>query len=442
MGSDNDAGANVDRDTDADGARNPDAAVARDADSGVGAGTTETAETAEAAPFVERLFGMTVDSLTLFGVYLGDRLGLYEALADGEARTTGELAAETDTHERYVREWCEAMTVWDVLAVDDPAQAAAERRYALPAAYAAPLVDESFADFVGSLPQLVVGAVTPIDRVADAFRTGEGVPYAAYGQALHEGQGRINRPAFLHDLPDEWLPAMPDVDARLREPGARVLDVGCGHGWSTIGIAGAYPDVDVVGVDLDAPSIDAARVHVDEAGLTDRVSLRVGDAAAAARTFGTGSFDLAVALECVHDVTDPVAVLRSMREAVGEDGTALVVDERVGESFAEPTEVEGIMYGWSVLHCLPVGMVARDGHDHEIGTGGEATTGAPESTAPAAAAAVAGESDASASATPPAGTGTVMRPATLREYATAAGFGSVEVLPVESFFFRLYRLEA
>jgi predicted O-methyltransferase YrrM len=391
--------------------------------------TTEPTTDRDAEAFAERVYGVAVDSLTLYGLYIGDRLGLFRALADagsagaeseagergdeGGARdereagsdgiAPGELAAATGTDERYVREWCEAMTVWGVLTVEDRGAPAAERRYALPRAYVGPLVDEESLEFVGALPQLVVGAAAPVAAVLDAFRTGAGVPYAAYGRDLHEGQGRINRPAFVHDLPGEWLTAMADVDERLREPGARVLDVGCGYGWSSVAVADAYPDCEVLGVDLDESSVEAAREHVAAAGLADRVALRVGDAATVApeAAAADGPFDLPLALECVHDMSDPVGVLAGVREGLADDGVLLVADERVGEAFEEPSDVEEMMYGWSVLHCLPVGR----------------------------------------SAAPAVGTGTVMRPGTLREYAREAGFERVEVLPVEHLFLRLYRLE-
>ncbi|MFD1512634.1 class I SAM-dependent methyltransferase [Halomarina rubra] len=359
-----------------------------------------TDETATDA-FAERLYEAAVGALDLYGVYLGDELGYYRALADGPL-TVADLAARTGTDERYTREWCEQQVTTGVLRTEwtDDTDDADERHYELPSAYIEALVDEESLSFVAPFGQLVVGAMAPREAILDAYRTGAGVPFEAYGRPLREGQSRINRPAFLTLLGEEWLPALPDVDERLRstdpEP-ARVADVGCGGAWSCIGMARAYPEIRVDGYDLDAASVEMARENVREAGLDDRISVHHADASDAL----DGDYDLVTAFECVHDMADPVGALATMADLAGEDGTLLVVDERVGETFGDPTDVEAMMYGWSIVHCLPVGR--EDDH----------------STA----------------------TGTVMRADTFREYAAAAGVDEVEVLPIESDFFQFYRLD-
>jgi len=206
---------------------------------------------------------------------------------------------------------------------------------------------------------------------------------------------------FLQQLGQEWLPAVPDIHARLQaDPPARVADIGCGVGWSSIGIAQAYPKVRIDGYDLDEPSIELAQANLREANLNGRVTFQVRDAGDSALA---GQYDLVTAFECVHDMSDPVGVLRTMRRLANETGAVVIVDERVGDTFT-PTgnEVEWMMYGWSVLHCLPVGMADQ----------------------------------------PSTGTGTVMRAGTLRRYAQEAGFHEVEVLPIDNFFFQFYRLIA
>jgi ubiquinone/menaquinone biosynthesis C-methylase UbiE len=188
------------------------------------------------------------------------------------------------------------------------------------------------------------------------------------------------------------------VHEALRQPGARILDVGCGAGWSTIALARAYPAASVEGVDVDAPSVEMARRNAASAGLEDRVVFRTADAG----TLGSEAYDAAFAFECVHDMSRPVDVLTAVRRAVRPEGFLVVMDEAVAEEFtAGGDELERFMYACSIFICLPDGM----------------------------------------SSAPSAGTGTVMRSSTLREYAHGAGFGNVDVLPIEDFsFFRFYRL--
>lgn len=349
--------------------------------------------------FIERMVQSVSGALDIFTVYLGDRLGYYEVLAADGALTPAELAARTGTHPRYVREWLEQQTVAGVLAVEDARAAAEQRRFYLPAGHDEVLADRESLDYLAPMAQLVAGAVHPLAALVSAYRTGGGVPFADYGADLREGQARINRAAFLYQMGQEWLPAIPDVHARLQaSPAARVADVGCGAGWSSIGIARSYPSVRVDGFDLDEPSVGLARENAAEAGVGGRVQFHVRDAADPGFS---GRYDLVTAFECLHDVSDPVGVLRAMRGLANDTGAVLVVDERVGDTFTEAgNDVEQMMYGWSVLHCLPAGMADQ----------------------------------------PSAATGTVMRTDTLRAYARAAGFRDVEVLPIDNFFFRFYRL--
>ena len=349
--------------------------------------------------FVGRLLKSLAGAFDVFSVYLGDQLGWYRALAEGGELTSAELAARTNSVERYAREWLEQQAVAGILAVADETRPAAERRYRLPAGHVEPLIDHDSLNYLAPLFQLFVGAVRPLPQLLEAYRHGGGVPFAAYGADLREGQAAVNRPAFLHQLSQEWLAAMPDVQARLQgSPPARVADFGCGFGWSSIGLAQGYPNARVDGFDLDEASIARAIENARQHGVAGRVHFQVRDAADPALA---GQYDLVTAFECVHDLSDPVGALRTMRRLAAEGGTVLIVDERVGDQFAaNGGDVEAMMYGWSILHCLPVGL-----------------------------------------ADPPAvGTGTVMRAGTLRGYALEAGFREVEVLPIENFFFQFYRL--
>ncbi len=337
----------------------------------------------------------------IFTVYIGDRLGFYRALADRGPLTSMELARQTSTHERYVREWLEQQTIAGILAVEDEKAEPKERRFRIPPGHAEVLCDRESLYYLAPLTQTAVGATRPVSQVLDAFRNGGGVPFSDYGVDLREGQARSNRAMFLHQLGSEWLPAITDVHARLQaDPPARVADVGCGVGWSSIGIAKTYPKVHVDGFDLDEPSIATAIENAAQADLADRVRFLIRDAGDPKLA---GQYDLVTAFECVHDMSDPVAALRAMRSLAGETGAVLVVDEKVAEKFTgEGDDLERMMYGWSVLHCLPVGMAD----------------------------------------TPSAETGTVMRPDTFRRYARDAGFADVEILPIDHLFFRFYRLIA
>ncbi len=348
-----------------------------------------------------RLFEATLGAMDLFAVYLGDRLGYYRALAADGPATSADLAARTGTHERYAREWLEQQAVSGILACDNRRADSGERCFRLPAGYEAVLVDPDSLTAMAPLAQIFVGCVKPLPAILDAFRTGAGVPYADYGADLHEGQAGMTRPQFRHLLAQEWLPALPDVHARLQaDPPARVADIGMGLGWSSIAIAQAYPSVLVDGFDLDEVSVQAARANARAAGVADRVAFHVRDAGDAELAW---RYDFALAVECVHDMPNPVSVLGAMRRLVGEGGTALVVDEKVADQFAAPgDDVERYMYGFSILHCLPVGMTEQ----------------------------------------PSAATGTVMRSDTFRRYASEAGFRAVEILPIEHDFFRFYRLTA
>ncbi len=362
-----------------------------------GAAADAAAERRDA--LVGRLFEATLGMMDLVTVYLGDRLGLYRALAGRGPITAGELAARTGTAERYAREWLEQQAVGGILDVDDPGGPPSDRRYSLPPGHVEALLDEDSLSYITPLARQMIGAVTPLPALLAAFRGGGGVPYEDYGADMREGIAAANRVLFLNQLGQEWLPAMPDVHARLQaSPPARVADVACGTGWSSIALARAYPKVRVDGLDLDEASIATARANAAREGLAGRVRFSVQDAAHPALA---GRYDLVTAFECVHDMAHPVEALRAMRGLLAPGGAVLIADERVAEVFTAPgDEIERLMYGFSVLHCLPVGMAAQ----------------------------------------PSAGTGTAMRPATLRDYATRAGFRDLAILPIAHDLWRFYRL--
>ena len=347
---------------------------------------------------VGRLFEAALGTFDLAALHVGERLGLYAALADGPHTAPG-LAAATGTAPRYIREWLEQQAVTGILAVDDTEAGEDERRYSLPNGHREVLLHPESLAFMAPVARLMMGMAAQTPALIDAFRTGAGLSWEAYGADVREGQASMNRPMFANLLGPEWLARIPDVDERLRsDPPARVADIAVGGGWSAIALARAYPKILVDGLDLDPSSIDLARANLATTEVADRVTFSIRDAADPGLA---GQYDLATIFEAVHDFSQPVAVLRAVRSLLAPGGSLLVADERVAERFTAPGDaVERFMYGFSFLLCLP-NVLADD---------------------------------------PSAGTGTVMRPDVLRRFATEAGFSRLEVLPIEADFWRFYRL--
>jgi 2-polyprenyl-3-methyl-5-hydroxy-6-metoxy-1,4-benzoquinol methylase len=361
---------------------------------------TEQLDQAKAEAFTERLFSAALGSLDVLNLYLGDRLGLYKALAADGPATPPELATRANIHPRYAREWLEQQAASGVMEVDDAAKPEDERRYTLPEAHAIALVDPESPFSMAPLGRALVSCAVTLPKVVDAFRTGGGVDWADYGTDGIEAQGDFNRPWLVHQFGQEYLASIPDVHARLQaSPPARVADVACGVGWASIAIARAYPNATVDGFDLDSSSIELARKHATEAGVADRVQFHVRDAADPAVE---GLYDLAVVIEAIHDLSRPVEALAAIRGLLHPSASAIIADERTAEAFTAPAEpLEQLLYGVSVLLCLPAAMAEQ----------------------------------------PSAATGTVLRPSVMRRYASEAGFAEVEVLDsIDHPMLRFYRL--
>ncbi len=343
----------------------------------------------------ERLFRDALGALELYAVYLGERLGLYRALADGLPNTSSELAERTGTAERYVREWLEHHAAGGLLDVDDPKAEPEVRRYRMPPEHVPILADPDDVRYEAFRGVDIVRGGRPLPDLVEAFRSGGAPPPLSWEP---EGRAEFNRAVFLNLLGKQWLPAIPDVDRRLRaEPPARVADIACGTGWSSIAMAQAYPKIGVDGFDLDQNVIALARRNAADARVSDRVRFSVTDA----KDIDSPGYDLVTIIEALHDMSRPIEVLRAARDILAEGGSLLVLDEVVEDEFTAPaSEREQYEYGWSVVSCLPGAM-------------GDLQTAA---------------------------TGAVMRPSTVRRYATEAGFRDVEVVPVEAEQFRFYRL--
>jgi SAM-dependent methyltransferase len=375
-------------------ATNPTEAI----DLAVTAAAAQVATDDEVEAFADKVFGDLLGALNAAASTIGVRLGWYQALADNGSLDSGELAAATNTDERYAREWLEHQTVAGYLEVIDATATALERRFVLSPAGAMVLTNRESLAYMAPFVSFLSTLGGNLDHLIEVYRTGEGFGWHEHGDGARCGQAEANRPLFLQLLATEYLPSVADVHAKL-SAGARVADVGCGMGWSAIGMAKAYPNVTVDGYDIDGPSIERAVDNAADAGLSERVRFHTADVG----TLTGERYDLAMAFECIHDLPDPVAVLSAMRDMVEPGGDVIVMDERVGDVFTgESDPVEQMFYGFSLLCCLPDGRNA--------------------STSVA--------------------TGTVMRRPTFETYANEAGYSTVEVLPIENDFFRFYRLTA
>ncbi len=358
---------------------------------------TTTPKTWSAEELADRVFEACLGAFDVYTMHIGRKLGLYEHLADG-SHTAEELAQRTGTSERYVREWLEQQAVSGIVEVAEPSTDDRRRRYRLPAGYAEVLTDHDSLWYFGPAASMVAAAGVQVPQLVEAFRSGGGVAWDDFGDDMRVGQGEMNRPLFLHVLGREWLAGESSIDELLGTPSARVADIGSGLGWSAIGIANTYPDVEVVGFDVDEPSVTAANANAAGYDVADRVTFRLENPIESTED---DSFDLAIICEALHDMPDPVGVLSGARRLVREGGPVLVLDERTHDHFtADAGDMERLLYGFSVTTCLP------DGLSH-------------------------GSS---------AGTGTVMRRPTLERYARDAGFGTVDEIDIDHEQFRLYRL--
>jgi SAM-dependent methyltransferase len=292
--------------------------------------------------FVHKAVGDVGALLAGSMVVIGDRLGLYRAMAGAGSLTSTELADKTGTSERYIREWLGAQAAAGYVVYDG------DDRFSLPDEHAIPLTDESSAACVVGAFETALGAVIATDRIADAFVTGEGVLWGDHDAHVHTGCERFFRPGYINFLTAAWIPAMDGVQQRL-ESGIRVADVGCGHGASTIHLAKSYPLSTFSGFDPHDKSIEAARKNAAEAGVADRVTFEQLTAKQVA-----GEFDLIAFFDCLHDLGDPVGALATARSSLAENGAVLLVEPMAGDSVdANLNPVGAAYYGFSTLLCTP-----------------------------------------------------------------------------------------
>ncbi|HKG45059.1 MAG TPA: methyltransferase domain-containing protein [Gaiellaceae bacterium] len=280
-------------------------------------------------------------------VVLGDRLGLYRALAAGGPQTPDDLAASTGTAERYVREWLNAQAAGGYVEHD-----AETGRYSLPPEQALALTDESSPAYLPGFFQFALGAVIDSPRIVEAARSGDGVGWHDHVHDVHEGCERFFRPGYNANLVPAWLPALDGVVEKL-ERGARVADVGCGHGASTIVMANAFPNSSFVGSDYYEDSITTARTRAEEAGVDDRVTFELAPAAG----YSGEGYDLVTMFDSLHDMGDPVGAARHVLDTLALDGTWMIVEPAAGDrAEANFTSVGRVYYGFSTLLCTPASL--------------------------------------------------------------------------------------
>lgn len=359
---------------------------------------TEISVNAPAEEIAGQLFTATVGAMNLLCVHMGLRLGLYTALAEGGPQSAAQLAGRTGLDTRYTQEWLEQQAIAGLLKCtrDD----SATRTFALADGLAEVLLAETSPFYLAPLATIVPTVSDVLPKLERAFRTGDGVSYAEYGTSAVAVQGALNRPWYTHSLAQEWLPRLPDIEAKLKDPAraARVADVGCGVGWAAIHMAKAYPGIRIVGIDDDATSIAQAERNAADEGVSDRVEFVLTDAAV---WDGADGFDLVTFFECIHDMPYPAAALANARKALADGGAVLVMDENAAEQFTAPgDDIEHFFAVFSVTWCLPQSRVAADS----------------------------------------AAIGTKIRPATMRQLAKDAGFASVDIVDIENPFWRFYRM--
>jgi 2-polyprenyl-3-methyl-5-hydroxy-6-metoxy-1,4-benzoquinol methylase len=300
--------------------------------------------------FLGRVIGDFGASASAVLVVIGDKLGLYKAMAGAGPMTPAALARKTGAHERYLREWLNANAAGGYVTYDP-----ATLSYTLPPEQAAALADESSPAFIPGFFSVVEAMMKAQERISEAFRTGGGMPWGEHAHCLFEGTERFFRPGYLANLTQQWIPALDGVAARLGR-GASVADVGCGVGASTIILAKAYPRSRFVGFDAHAGSVELARKRAQEAGVADRVTFEV----AGATSYPGSGYDLVTHFDCLHDMGDPTAAARHVRKTIAPDGTWLIVEPYANDRPEENHNPLGrVFYAASTMLCVPNSMAGE-----------------------------------------------------------------------------------
>jgi SAM-dependent methyltransferase len=294
--------------------------------------------------FVHKFAGDLGATVAAGNVVIGDRLGLYRALASGGAATGADLAARTGTDARYVSEWLAGQAAGGYVCYDD-----STGQYSMTPEQAFALADPDSPVNVSGAFTLALGALAAVPAITEAFRAGTGLGWHEQHADVILGCEQFFRPGYAAHLVQEWLPAFDGVSAKLAE-GGRVADVGCGLGASTVLLAEAFPHSRLFGSDYDGGSVELARKRAADAGVTERVSFET----ASAQTFSGVGYDLVTTFDCLHDMGDPAAAARHIRQAIADDGSWLIVEPMAGDTVQSNLNPVGrVYYGFSTLLCLP-----------------------------------------------------------------------------------------
>jgi SAM-dependent methyltransferase len=314
--------------------------------------TTQTIDEDKLNEFMGRFVGDLGATVSAALVVIGDRLGLYRAMGDGDPVSAEELASRTGTDARYVREWLSNQAAGGYVTYD-----AETRTFSLTPEQSFALAQEGSPAFVPGAFQLMTSLIKDEEKIGRAFLTGDGVGWHEHHHDLFAGTERFFRPGYSANLISSWIPALDGVAGKL-EAGGRVADVGCGHGASTIIMAQAYPESTFVGFDYHEGSIAAAREAAAKAGVADRTSFEV----ASAKGYPGQGYDLVAMFDCLHDMGDPVGAAAHVFQSLDADGTWLIVEPYAGDELEDNLNPVGrVFYGASTLVCTPASR------DQEVG---------------------------------------------------------------------------
>ena len=276
-------------------------------------------------------------------VVIGEKLGLYKTLARGPM-SSAELAAATQTDERYLREWLCSQAAGGYITYDE-----STHKFSLSQEQAFALANEDSPAYLPGAFELALGSLAAVPRIADSFRTGAGMGWHEHADGVFHGCEKFFRPGYAANLVSSWIPALSDVKAKL-EAGARVADVGCGKGASTLLMAKAFPKSRFFGFDYHNGSIDGARESAKREGISDRVSFEVSKA----KDFPGKDYDFVAVFDCLHDMGDPIGAAQHVRQSLAEDGTWMIVEPFANDQLKDNLNPVGrVYYSFSTLLCTP-----------------------------------------------------------------------------------------